>query len=610
MKKLSIPAFLIILLIATTTVVFSNPTFYGTKGIYRTYAAKATEMGYLTFGLHGEYSYADIANTDSARHFGNINTFLGYAPINFFEIALNGKIQMRYYNRPYTEDIYDFAFRELMPMAKLGLPVFEDTVNQIGFTLGALGYAHIPWQPIESSDEEMVEVGFVGTIPQKPSFGALFLADFDFNVMSIHFNAGAEGAAKYEDPDDIPSYIANSYMPPKPERNFIWGVGFEILTGPYVKFVFEAKGKHCESVTDSMWITPGIRFITPVGVTIDMGGDFSIQRDFDFVPDYEGMDEPYITQRSKWRAFFGITSSSAIFAKPPPPPKATIAGKITDKKTGEPLGATISFPGSDLESITSDPTTGLYKIVVSPGIHRIHVEREGYRWVEKPLRLVKGQTEVEDFALKPKEKPEPPPEKEGILTGKVTSAKKDEPVLANVTIVEIEKKVVTDASTGVYKVKLEPGTYTVKAEADNYVTDAEPGVIVKDKETTIKNFKLSEKIVKGQIITLRGIYFDTGKATIRPESYYVLDDAVRVLNANPKVTVEIAGHTDSVGSDSYNMRLSDARANSVRTYLISKGIAANRLIARGYGESSPVETNATREGRQMNRRIEFRVLSD
>ncbi|GAI92973.1 unnamed protein product, partial [marine sediment metagenome] len=109
---------------------------------------------------------------------------------------------------------------------------------------------------------------------------------------------------------------------------------------------------------------------------------------------------------------------------------------------------------------------------------------------------------------------------------------------------------------------------------------------------------------------LRGIYFDTGKATIRHESYPVLDDALRVLQANPNVIVEIAGHTDSVGSDTYNMRLSDARANSVRTYLISRGIPPNRLIARGYGESMPIAGNTTRNGRQMNRRIEFRVLSD
>jgi outer membrane protein OmpA-like peptidoglycan-associated protein len=373
-----------------------------------------------------------------------------------------------------------------------------------------------------------------------------------------------------------------------------------------VKFVFEATGKHCENAMDTIWLTPGIRFVTPVGVTIDMGGDFSIGGDMDFVADYDRSSptfEPYINQRSKWRAFFGITSSSAIFAKPEPPPKATIAGKVSDAETGEALAATISFPGSELGSITTDVETGLYKIVVEPGLYRFHVESEGYKWVEKPIRVVKGQTEVEDFELTMKPIPKPPEKKAGVLTGRVISAKDKTSLAAKVTVVEKDTTLATDASTGVYKITIEAGTYTVKA-------DAKPGVIVKDKETTIQNFELTEKMKKGQVITLRGIYFDTGMATIRPESYPVLDDAVRVLQANPTVVVEIAGHTDSVGSDSYNMGLSDARANSVRTYLISRGIQATRLIARGYGESMPIASNGTREGRQMNRRIEFRVLSD
>jgi len=601
--------FLLFTMLLVTSVV-AGPSFYGTKGIFRTYAAKTTDMGYLTFGLHGDYAYADIDTSDYARHYGHINTFLGYAPINYFELALNAKIQMRYYFRSSTEDLYDFAFKELRPIIKLGLPVFRDTVNQVGFTLGATGFVNIPWEPIKSSDSTMVETGFMGTVTRKPSFGALFLADFDFNVMSIHLNAGTDGSSDFKDPNNIPSYIQNSFMPLDPERRFVWGVGLEILTGPYVKFVFEANGRHCENAADTMWITPGIRFVTPVGVTIDIGGDFATMTDMDFVPDYDSTNHAYQNQRSKWRAFFGITSSSAIFAKPPPPPKATIVGKVSDEKTGEALSATISFPGSDLESITSDPETGLYKIVVSPGVYRFHVTSEGYLWVEKPVRVVKGQTEVEDFALKPKPEVKPPEEKRGILTGKVTAAKDKKAILASVTIIELNKKIVTDASTGVYKIEIAPGTYTVNAEADNYVNDAKPGVVVRDKETTIQNFELTEKMVKGQVITLRGIYFDTGKATIRPESYPVLDDAVRVLQANAKVVVEIAGHTDSVGSDSYNMRLSDARANSVRTYLISRGIPPNRLIARGYGETMPVASNATRDGRQMNRRIEFRVLSD
>jgi outer membrane protein OmpA-like peptidoglycan-associated protein len=606
-------AILIVMLVATQ--VAAHPTFYGTEGIFRTYAAEATQMGYLTFGLHGDYAFADEKTmtppSDSARHHGHINTFLGYAPITFFELGLNAQAEGRYYARPESEDEYSFSFKGLRPIAKIGIPVFEDTVNQISFVLGATGYVNIPWDAIPGSDSTMVSKGFMSHIDRNPSFGALFCVDFNFNVFGLRLNAGSEGPASFKDADNLPGYIP--YTPDEPERRFVWGVGVEILTGPYVKFVFEAIGKHCENAMDSMWMTPGIRFVTPVGVTIDMGADFSLQSDYDFVHDYDRSSptfDPYINQRSKWRPFFGITSSSAIFAKPPPPPKATIAGKVTDAETGEPLAATISFPGSELQSITTDIETGLYKIVVSPGLYRFHVESDGYKWVEKPIRVVKGQTEVEDFALAKKKEPPPPEKKVGILTGRVISSKDKTGLSAKVTVVEKDTTLTTDASTGVYKITIGVGTYTVKAEADDYITDAKPGVVIKKKETTIQNFELTEKMKKGQVITLRGIYFDTGKATIRPESYPVLDDAVRVLKANETVVVEIAGHTDSVGSDSYNMRLSEARANSVRTYLISRGIGPNRLIARGYGETMPVASNATRDGRQMNRRIEFRVLSE
>lgn len=606
-KKFSNPVLLFFILLLASSTLFSYPTFYGTEGIYRIYSAKATDMGYLTFGLHGDYAYAKEANSDNSRHYGNLNTFLGYAPINYFELALNVNMQLRFYNQQDGNNESEFAFKGLRPIAKVGIPVFRDTVNQVGFTLGAAGFMNIPWQPAEDSDSEMVEYGFIGTVPRKPNFGGLFLVDFDFNVMSIHLNVGYEAPSSFKDPDNIPSYIANSFQPLEPEKRFLWGIGFEILTGPYVKFLFEANGKHCTDAVDTMWITPGIRFLTPAGVTIDLGADFSTLSDMDFIPDYDTNTDDVLNEDSNWRVFFGITSSSAIFAKPAPPPKATIAGKITDEETGEPITATIAFPGSDLKSITSNPETGLYRIVVNPGVYRFHISAEGYKWAEKLIRVVKGQTEVEDFALKKKPEPE---EKQGILTGKVVSAKEKKPILANVTIVELEKKLLTDATTGVYKIETKPGTYTIKVEADKYVSDAKPGIVVKDKETTIQNFELNEKIVKGQVITLRGIYFDTGKATIRHESYPVLDDALRVLQANPNVIVEIAGHTDSVGSDAYNMRLSDARANSVRTYLISRGIPPNRLIARGYGESMPIASNTTRNGRQMNRRIEFRVLSD
>ena len=131
----------------------------------------------------------------------------------------------------------------------------------------------------------------------------------------------------------------------------------------------------------------------------------------------------------------------------------------------------------------------------------------------------------------------------------------------------------------------------------------------RDKEITIQNFEVNEKLVPGQVIIFHNIYFDGDSATIRYESYPVLDEALRILQDNPNVIVEIAGHTASVGSASYNMQLSLARAYSVKTYFIARGIPSNRLFARGYGRRVPIATNLTSAGRQMNRRIEFKILS-
>lgn len=108
-----------------------------------------------------------------------------------------------------------------------------------------------------------------------------------------------------------------------------------------------------------------------------------------------------------------------------------------------------------------------------------------------------------------------------------------------------------------------------------------------------------------QPLQLQGVHFDFDKATLRPESLTVLDEDVAALSKWGDVKVEVAGHTDSKGSDAYNLNLSQRRAEAVRNYLIGKGIAAERLTAKGYGESQPVADNATDEGRAKNRRVEL-----
>jgi outer membrane protein OmpA-like peptidoglycan-associated protein len=111
------------------------------------------------------------------------------------------------------------------------------------------------------------------------------------------------------------------------------------------------------------------------------------------------------------------------------------------------------------------------------------------------------------------------------------------------------------------------------------------------------------------VIPAARIPFASGKADIPPSSTAALDEVVRILNENPTLKLEIQGHTDNVGDEVLNMRLSLERAESVRRYLIDHGISADRLVARGFGESRPTAGNGTAGGRSANRRIEFVPLA-
>ncbi len=111
-----------------------------------------------------------------------------------------------------------------------------------------------------------------------------------------------------------------------------------------------------------------------------------------------------------------------------------------------------------------------------------------------------------------------------------------------------------------------------------------------------------------EVIKLEGVYFETNSATLKPASEKTLMHAVDVLKKRKDIKVEVAAYTDSRGKAAYNKHLSELRANSVKGYLVSHGIDASRLSAKGYGEANPVADNNTREGRAKNRRVELHVL--
>jgi outer membrane protein OmpA-like peptidoglycan-associated protein len=202
-----------------------------------------------------------------------------------------------------------------------------------------------------------------------------------------------------------------------------------------------------------------------------------------------------------------------------------------------------------------------------------------------------------------------------LLKGQVLDEETNAPVVASIDLIDNTTSQVLASFTseevnGSYLVSLPVGkNYGLNFNADGYLFNSlnfnlpDSAVF----EEIYKVIKL-KKIKIGKSIVLRNIFFDYNQYTIRSESQSELDRLVTLLNENPEIKVEISGHTDNVGGDAYNLELSDNRAKAVVEHLVSQGIAKERLIYKGYGESQPIASNDIPEGRQENRRTEFKII--
>ena len=203
-----------------------------------------------------------------------------------------------------------------------------------------------------------------------------------------------------------------------------------------------------------------------------------------------------------------------------------------------------------------------------------------------------------------------------ILKGVVQDAVTQKVLEAEIEIVdndigEVIASFASNSKTGKYLITLPSGkNYGIAVKAEGYLFHSENFDIKLSTEyqEIIKNVDL-KRIAVGSNIVLRNIFFDFDKATLRPESKAELLRLIKLLNDVSSMRIEISGHTDSRGSDEYNEKLSHSRAKSVVDYLIKEGIKSSRLEYKGYGESQPLATNDTEEGRQFNRRTEFKILS-
>jgi OmpA-OmpF porin, OOP family len=226
-----------------------------------------------------------------------------------------------------------------------------------------------------------------------------------------------------------------------------------------------------------------------------------------------------------------------------------------------------------------------------------------------------GESDIVRVKLLEREKPKPVV----LVSGNVYNQKTKEPLSASLLYETLPDGIevgngVSSEKDGSFKIVLPyDKNYSIRATADKFFAVSENlnlDSLIKAGYKEIHKDLYLVPIEIGSVVRLNNVFFDFDKWDLRPESFVELDRVVKLLKENPAIEIEMSAHTDSRGSDEYNFKLSDNRARSVMEYIISKGIPASRIISQGYGETKPMVDNDTDENRQLNRRVEFKILKN
>jgi outer membrane protein OmpA-like peptidoglycan-associated protein len=204
-----------------------------------------------------------------------------------------------------------------------------------------------------------------------------------------------------------------------------------------------------------------------------------------------------------------------------------------------------------------------------------------------------------------------------VFKGKVIDYITKKPIQAQLVITdnasgEIISDVKSNSASGKFLLSLPSGkNYGISVNKEGYLFHSENFNLPELSEYNLVNKDVEMKnIAVGSKIALRNVFYAVGKADLTSDSYSELKRLVDLLKVVPRLKIELSGHTDNTGSESINQKLSQERAESVKAYLVGQGIAADRLVAKGYGSSRPIDVNNTKEGRQNNRRTEYEIIAN
>lgn len=284
------------------------------------------------------------------------------------------------------------------------------------------------------------------------------------------------------------------------------------------------------------------------------------------------------------------------------------------------LGYPINTPDDDVFfCISASGKHGYYSSVRKDGYGENDLYKITFLGPEKPVvesneddLLAGAKNEVADVMMTAAVAINTP--KITLLKGIITDSMTHKPIEASIELVDNKKNVIiasflSNSTTGKYLVSLPAGiNYGIAVKAEGYLFYSANFDIPDTANYTVveKNVALQPLDI-GSRIVLRNVFFDFDRATLRDESTAELDRLINLLTTYPTLKIEISGYTDNKGSAQYNQKLSESRSKSVVDYLIAHGIAAGRLTYKGYGMEDPISTNETDEGRQLNRRTEFKI---
>ena len=576
--KVKVPV-LVLITVLLPALLLAYPGFGGGKGLFRVQNAMVEQEAGLTVSLHALARNAEFVGAEPAKSgwvADLIAPELSYAPIVTKYVGLElfgswgGAFQSPKSN---ATDGFVWGFHDLKAGGKLSVPVLP--VLKLG---GSASYTFIGR---ESSDP----------LKKDPDWIVLDPEGLPYNASSRLAWSGLVTLQLQDVLLPLPNLIVNYGKVAELSQ---YGAAAEFHGKDFCVFV-EALSQQSDSGSDGMFdtrhghihLTPGIAVGSPSSVFLKVGYTLSF-----------GGESPGGRQPNELIVGLGCAT---MLGKGTRREYGRIVGAVSDAATGAPLAATVTFPDHpELSRLTTDARTGLFKAAKVPvGAVTVEAGAEGYESQTVPLMVENRKQATATVKL-------PRAVTAVEFTGRVSDRKTGAALAATVSIPEADSAVLkTDPATGIYKARLMPGDYSIVVESPDYLKQTAWVLVERDKPVAM-DFQL---VKEWMVITLRGIYFDFDKATIKPESRPALEDAAKILGENPTIKVEIRGHTDSQGSDNYNQRLSEQRARAVVNYLVQElGIDRSRLTARGYGESRPVADNKTESGRALNRRVEFVIL--